>query len=117
MNEEILAALRQLQAEFSQFRTEIQAELEQTRAGMSRASGEVMRARTAVEQIKSDISRQFDALEVSLDERAGTDPELVERIAALCEEVDELRDELYIVKSIVKSYDKRLRRPSDKPED
>ena len=28
-----------------------------------------------------------------------------------------LRDELYVVKSIVKSYDKRLRRPPEKPED
>ena len=110
-----LAQLQAVREELSAARAERQAISEsvgQLGGALMKASGEVLRIRTEVEQIKADIAREFNAMEALLGESSEPEAAVLERLSLLGESVDALQDDLYILKGILKAR-ARLRRPEE----
>ena len=111
-------ALSQLQAvrdELSAARAEREALREsvgQLNVTLMKTSGEILRMRTEVEQIKADIAREFNAMEALLGESSEPEAAVIERLSLLGESVDALQDDLYILKGMLKAR-ARLRRPEE----
>lgn len=112
---QVLAQLQAVREELSAARAERQAISEsvgQLGGALMKASGEVLRIRTEVEQIKADIAREFNAMEALLGESSEPEAAVLERLSLLGESVDALQDDLYILKGILKAR-ARLRRPEE----
>ena len=112
---QVLAQLQAVREELSAARAERQAISEsvgQLGGVLMKASGEVLRIRTEVEQIKADIAREFNAMEALLGESSEPEAAVLERLSLLGESVDALQDDLYILKGILKAR-ARLRRPEE----
>ncbi len=112
---QVLAQLQAVREELSAARAERQAISEsvgQLGGALMKASGEVLRIRTEVEQIKADIAREFNAMEALLGESSEPEAAVLERLSLLGESVDALQDDLHILKGILKAR-ARLRRPED----